>query len=71
VNRYTVICDWANRDGSGDAGDGVVDSDEVVVFAESETAAVALASAKWRMANEGVLLADAWVLTPERRREFL
>ena len=71
MNRYTVICDWANRDGSGDAGDGMVDSDEVVVFAESEAEAVALASAKWEKANEGIFLAGAWVLTPERRREFL
>jgi hypothetical protein len=66
MKKYRVVIEWSNdRDGF----DG--DADEIVVFAEAASEAVAKAKARWRKLNEGIFLNKAWILTPERLREFL
>lgn len=67
MKRYIVIVEWSN---DPDGRDG--DSDEITVSARSETAAISAAKARWRETegNGGVFLLAAWVMTPERRREY-
>lgn len=62
--KWTVIVDWV---------DGVVtDSDEVVVYAETESAAISKAREIWRIAVglrwPSCRIESAWVLTPEKER---
>lgn len=64
--KWIVIVDWV---------DGVVsDSDEVVVFAGSESAAISGARKKWKdtVADQwpNCLIESAWVLTREREAQL-
>lgn len=62
--KWIVVVDWI--DGA------VTDSDEVVVYAETESAAIVKAKARWRVAVgmswPGCKLERAWVLTREREK---
>lgn len=62
--KWIVIVDWI--DGA------VTDSDEVVVYAETGSAALSKARERWRMAVglhwPSCRIESAWVLTPEKER---
>jgi len=71
--RYTVICEWSDCGANG--GYAVEDADEVIVVTATPAQAVAKAREKWLRAIPRrwphCRLTNAWVLTPEKRAEFL
>lgn len=67
--RYTVLCQWS------DSGSTVEDADEVIVVTATPAQAVAKAREKWLRTIGSqwphCQLTEAFVLTPEKRAEFL
>jgi hypothetical protein len=65
--RYTVVCQWSDS--------GVEDADEVIVVTPTPAQAVAKAREKWLRTIGSqwprCQLTEAFVLTPEKRTEFI
>ena len=73
MRKYTVICEWSDAGPQG--GYAVEDADEVVVYADSASAAIAKARKKWRLAIGGewptCRLTKVFILTPKKLAEML